>query len=80
MAGTLEQAHEYEAAISEYEQILSKHPGSMIAANNLASLLSDHRNDKASLERAHTLVASLRETRVPQFKDTLGWISYRRDD
>ena len=80
MAGALEQAHEYEAAISEYEQILSKHPGSMIAANNLASLLSDHRNDKASLERAHTLVASLRETRVPQFKDTLGWISYRRDD
>ena len=80
MAGALEQAHEYEAAISEYEQILSKHPGSMIAANNLASLLSDQRNDKASLERAHTLVAGLRETQVPQFKDTLGWISYRRDD
>ena len=52
----------------------------MIAANNLASLLSDHRNDKASLERAHTLVAGLRETQIPQFKDTLGWVSYRRDD
>ena len=80
MAGALEQTHQYEAAITEYEQILSKQPGSMIVANNLASLLSDHRNDKASLERAHTLVASLRETQVPQFKDTLGWISYRRDD
>lgn len=52
----------------------------MIAANNLASLLSDHRNDRASLERAETLVASLRETQIPQFKDTLGWVSYRRDD
>ena len=52
----------------------------MVAANNLASLLSDHRNDKASLEKAQTLAASLRETQIPQFKDTLGWISYRRDD
>jgi cellulose synthase operon protein C len=80
MAEALEQSHQYEAAISEYERILSKQPGSMIVANNLASLLSDHRNDKASLERAHTLVASLRETQIPQFKDTLGWVSYRRDD
>ena len=80
MADALEQTQQYEAAISEYELILSKQPGSMIVANNLASLLSNHRNDKASLERAHTLVASLRETQIPQFKDTLGWVSYRRDD
>ena len=80
MAGAFEQAHQYEAAISEYEHILSKHPGSMIAANNLASLLSDHRNDKASLERAQTLAATLRGTQIPQFKDTLGWVSYRQDD
>ena len=80
MADALEQTHQYEAAISEYERLLSKQPGSMIVANNLASLLSDHRNDKASLERAYALVASLRETQIPQFKDTLGWVSYRRDD
>ena len=80
MADALEQTHEYEAAISEYEHILSKQPGSMIAANNLASLLSNHRTDKASLERAQTLVAALKETQTPQFKDTIGWISYRRDD
>ena len=80
LADVLEQVQQYEAAIQEYEQILSKQPGSMIATNNLASLLSDYRNDKASLERAEALVASLRETQIPQFKDTLGWISYRRDD
>ena len=80
MAEVLEQTHQYEAAINEYELILRRQPGLMVAANNLASLLSDHRNDKASLERAQTLAASLRETQIPQFKDTLGWISYRRDD
>ena len=80
MAEVLEQTHQYEAAINEYELILQRQPGLMVAANNLASLLSDHRNDKASLERAQTLAASLRETQVPQFKDTLGWISYRRED
>ena len=80
MAEAFEQTYQYDAAIGEYELILSREPGLMIAANNLASLLSDHRNDKASLEKAQTLAASLRETQIPQFKDTLGWISYRRDD
>ena len=80
MADALEQTHEYEAAISEYEYILSKQPGSIIVANNLASLLSNYRTDKASLERAQTLATALKETQIPQFKDTLGWISYRRDD
>lgn len=80
MAGALEQTQQYDAAIAEYERILGRQPGSMIVANNLASLLSEHRDDKASLARAQTLMAGLRDTQVPQFKDTLGWISYRRDD
>jgi len=80
LAEVLEQTDQYEAAMNEYELILKRQPGLMVAANNLASLLSDHRNDKASLEKAQTLAASLRETQVPQFKDTLGWISYRRGD
>ena len=80
MANVFEQTHQYEAAITEYELILAKQPGSMIVANNLASLLSDHRNDKASAARARALAANLREAQVPQFKDTLGWISYRQDD
>ena len=33
LAGALEQSKQYEAAISEYELILSKQPGSMIVAN-----------------------------------------------
>ena len=80
LAVALEKTGQYEAAIAEYEAMLSQHPGSMIAANNLASLLADHRSDKASLERAQSLAESLRGSEVPQFKDTLGWISYRRND
>lgn len=80
LAGILEQAKQYDAAISEYEWVLAQQPGSVIAANNLASLLADHRTDKASLDRAQALAASLRQSPVPQFKDTLGWVSYRTGD
>jgi cellulose synthase operon protein C len=46
----------------------------------LASLLSDHRTDKASLERAYSIAAILRKSQVPSFKDTLGWIYCQRGD
>jgi cellulose synthase operon protein C len=67
----------FDSAISEYETMLSKDPGSLIAANNLASLLADHRTDKASLERARSLAKVLQKSPIPQFKDTLGWIDYQ---
>jgi tetratricopeptide (TPR) repeat protein len=80
LAGVLELNGNYEGAISEYESVLNLQPGSLIATNNLASMLADHRTDKASLERAQSLAAALRNSQVPQFKDTLGWVSYRQGD
>jgi cellulose synthase operon protein C len=80
LALALEQKGDYEAAISEYESVLDKQPGSLIAANNLASLLLDHRTDEASLKKAQSLAAVLRKSQIPQFKDTLGWVSYRGGD
>ena len=80
LAGLLEQSGNYDGAISEYEYVQSQQPGSMIVANNLASLLTDHRTDKASLDQALALAAVLRKSQVPQFKDTLGWVSYRSGD
>jgi cellulose synthase operon protein C len=79
-ANALERKEDYEAAISEYEFMLDKQPGSLIVANNLASLLLDHRTDKASLEKAQSLAAVLRKSQIPQFKDTLGWASYHQGD
>jgi len=79
-AGLLERKGNYEAAIAEYEILLKQDPGSLMVANNLASLLSDHHIDKASLERAYSLAAMLRKSQIPSFKDTIGWIEYLRGD
>ena len=70
----------YDGAIAEYESLLSKDSGSMVVANNLASLLADHRTDKASLDRAVQLATMLQKSPLPQFKDTLGWVRYREGD
>ena len=46
LAGMLELKGDYEAAIPEYELLLKQDAGSMVVANNLASLLTDHRTDR----------------------------------
>lgn len=79
-AGLFEMKGDYEAAIEAYERMTKQESGSMVVANNLASLLADNRTDKASHERAYLLAASLRKSQVPQFKDTLGWIHYLRGE
>jgi tetratricopeptide (TPR) repeat protein len=78
LAAILESKLDYEGAISEYESLLRQQPGSLVVINNLASLLADHRTDKASLDRAQSLALILRDSQVAQFKDTLGWI-YNRE-
>jgi predicted Zn-dependent protease len=80
LAGILELKRDYEAAIAQYESLIKDEPGSLIVANNLASLLTDVRVDKASLDRAATLVASLQKSPVSYFKDTIGWVQYRRGE
>jgi cellulose synthase operon protein C len=80
LAGVLELKGDYEAAIAQYESMLKDQAGSMVVANNLAGLLSNHRSDKASLDRAFSLAAVLRKSEVPFFKDTLGWLYYLRGD
>jgi cellulose synthase operon protein C len=80
LAGILEQSGDYAGAIAEYENLLTKVPGSIVIANNLASLLADYRTDKASLDQAQVLASSLQKSTVPQFKDTLGWVNYREGD
>ena len=54
LAGLLELKGDYEGAISEYEVMLKQDSGSMVVANNLASLLTDHRTDRTkSRARLH---------------------------
>lgn len=77
LAGVTEMLGRYDDAIRLNEELLAKYPNSEIVANNLASLLSDRRNDEASLKRAYELAQRFQRSDVPQFKDTFGWAAYR---
>lgn len=77
-ASTLEQRNEIEGAIAIYEQLYAISSRSTIVSNNLASLLSTHRGDEASIERAYRIARRLRGTSNPAFQDTYGWLAYQR--
>lgn len=77
-AGILEQAGDVDGAIAHYETIYQTDTSNVIAANNLASLITTYRNDPESLERAAAIARRLRGSDEPAFQDTYGWIEYRR--
>lgn len=77
-AGEHEQNEEFDAAIAIYEEMYKNNSDSSIIANNLASMLTTRRTDTESLERAFAIARRLRDSNVPAFQDTYGWIEYRR--
>ena len=79
-AGALERAGDVEGAIAVYEALYERDSDAAVIANNLASLLSTHRDDAESLQRAAVIARRLRGSDVPQFQDTYGWIAFRRGD
>ena len=80
LALTYEKAGRYDDAITEYEGMIKSDPESTIVANNLASLLSERRGDPESLDRAYDIALRFRNSEIPQFLDTLGWIYYLRGE
>ena len=65
-------------AIALYEALLKRNPADPAAANNLAYLLSETRQqDKASLERALGLMRNFADSPNPEYLDTLGWTHYK---
>jgi tetratricopeptide (TPR) repeat protein len=79
-AGALEQAGDVEGAIAIYDALYEEDSDNPVIANNLASLITTHRSDAESLERAAVIARRLRGSDVPQFQDTYGWIALRRGD
>jgi len=63
-------------AIDAYEKLLVMVPGNLLALNNLASLLVDS-SDQSAVEKAFTLVASLKDSKHPAFLDTFGWVNFK---
>lgn len=76
-ASLMEQRGKSEEAIKMYEQLLKERPNAQVVINNLASLLAETRTTEADFKRAYELAQGLRASTVPQFKDTVGWASYR---
>ncbi len=79
-ATELEVEGDFEGAIEIYADLYEQTPGSDLLANNLASLLSEHRSDEASLDRAFTVSRRLRDSEFPPYQDTYGWVLYLRGD
>lgn len=79
-AGLLEREGDIEGAIAIYDRLYESQSSNSIVANNLASLLATGREDEESLDRAWRISRRLRDTEVPAFLDTYGWIAYRRGE
>jgi tetratricopeptide (TPR) repeat protein len=77
-AALLEAEGDFEGAITIYEALYAQNTSNIVLANNLASLITSHRDDAESLERAFSVARRLRGSDVPAMRDTYGWIQYRR--
>ncbi len=65
-------------AISAYNATLRLNPKNLLAANNLAVLLVDHKGDSESLQQAFSLSRDFeKEVPHPLFLDTLGWVRFK---
>jgi tetratricopeptide (TPR) repeat protein len=77
LANIYESKGRIDDAIKLYDDLLQRNPGSIIATNNVATLLANYRNDKASIERAAQLATALEKLNDPRVLDTRGWVAFR---
>ena len=77
LAETYQKVGDNDKAIAVYENILKKAPTDDLAANNLASLLTEVKGDKVSLERALELTKRFENASNPALLDTLGWVYFK---
>lgn len=76
-AGLIERKGDINGAIAIYHQLYARDSSSVIVANNLASLLATWKSDDpAAVARASAVARRLKDTTVPAFMDTYGWIQH----
>ncbi|MDF2368170.1 tetratricopeptide repeat protein [Sneathiella sp.] len=79
-ASVYESNGNYSDAIETYEKLLDERPNSDIVVNNLASLIAEHAENEDALLWAYSLAKRFRNSKVPYFQDTLGWLHYLRGE
>jgi len=77
LASYYERTGDFEAAIGQYDTMLAANPENLLANNNIAALLSDHRTDETSLKRAREIADKLKAVKQPVIQDTVGWVYYK---
>ena len=77
LAETCRISGQADKAITAYEGLVKRDPANDLAANNLANLLLDLRQDKASFARAKELTQRFERSSNPAYVDTLGWAHIR---
>lgn len=76
-AGLHEQDGDIDQAIEIYERIYAANSNSIVIANNLASLLATwYSEDAERVQRASAVARRLKDTDIPAFMDTYGWIQH----
>lgn len=75
-----EQLQHVDDAVTLYEETLKRTPGSVAITNNLALLLAEKRQDRASRDRALQLVKPFETSDSANSLDTLGWVHYQRGE
>lgn len=76
----LEEMGNHQAAITLYEQVLSKNPNIDIAANNYASIISDYYPSDDKLQQASKFSAHFKSSKQPYFLDTYGWLQFKKNN
>ena len=69
-----------EAAIKLYDDVITRNPEALGPVNNLAMLLATDSANQSELDRALELTARLKDSNLPAFLDTVGWVHYLRGE
>lgn len=77
-ASFLDTLGRHKEAVEMYDTVLSLAPGSDVAANNMAQIISDYLyTDAALLAKALKTAERFANSSSPAYLDTLGWIYFR---
>ena len=81
LAQLLEGRRAFDEAVEQYEAIVARGGAAPVVVNNLVSLIAEYRaDDPGAMARADELSRRLRNSDIPEFQDTYGWVQFLRGD